>query len=382
MNYFSNTYIEVNLDNLIYNLKFVKDNNKDKEIIAVVKDDAYGHGCIQVSRELIKNGVKILAVGNLIEAIYLRNSGIKVPILIFGVTSVNYIDELINYDLIQSITSVEYANMIIEKLKKINKVLKVHLKLETGMGRVGLFASDENLEIVNNIFRNPLLDIQGIYSHFSDADNMDRDYTINQYKIFSSFCNNIDKLKLNIRYKHICNSAGSLNYQFNDVTHIRPGLLLYGYNMANEIDKLKPVMTLKAKIVHIKKVKKGECIGYSRTYRTQRESIIGTLNIGYGYGYPRYLSNKGKVIVNNEFANIVGNICMDHCMIDITNIRGVNLFDDAILIGESEDKAIDAHEIANHGNTICYEVLCGIRRRIPRIYLENNKVKYIREGYV
>lgn len=381
MEIIDNVYAEVNLDSLIYNLNLVRDISNNKHVIGVVKDDAYGHGAIFISRSLIENGVKILAVGNIDEGILLRDSGVKVPILILGVTPVNYVKDLLRYDLTQTITSFEYASLLINKLLEFKKPLKVHIKVETGMGRVGLIASDENLKIVNNIFINPLFDVKGIYSHLSDAGSYDRTYTMHQYKLFNAFCNNIEKLKLNIKYKHICNSAGSLNYKFDNIGYIRPGLLLYGYNTCmGNYTEFKPVMTLKAKIVHIKKVHKGQFIGYDRTYKANREIVVATLNIGYGYGYPRYLSNKGRVILKNRYANIIGNICMDHCMIDITHIDSVNIFDEVVLIGKDGDKMIDANEIAVYGNTICYEVLCGIRRKITRIYLKGNRVKYVREG--
>ncbi|AID44009.1 Alanine racemase [Candidatus Arthromitus sp. SFB-mouse-NL] len=376
-----NVYAEVNLDNLVKNLKFIQNINGNNKIIPVIKDDAYAHGIIEVANKFIDNGIQILSVGDINEGILLRKFGVRVPILVFGITPAENIDDLIKNDLTQTVSSFEYANIILEKLSRINKRLKVHIKVDTGMGRVGLIASDENFKIVNNICSNPLIDIQGVYSHFSDAGGEDKNYTVNQYKLFKLFCNNLSKLKLDIKYKHICNSEGSLNYRFDDIEYIRPGLSLYGYSMGKNYEELKPVMSLKAKVVHIKKANKGEYIGYGKTYRVDKESYIATLNIGYGHGYPRYLSNKGRVIVNNEFANIVGSICMDHCMIDITNIINIKLFDDVILIGSSGEKNIDAHEIARYGNTICYEVLCGIRRKVPRVYLEDNKIKYIREGY-
>ena len=381
MKFYKNVYAEINLDNLVHNLELIRSFNGNQKIIAVVKDDAYGHGAVEISKKLIENNIEMLAVGHIGEAIELRKSGINVPILIMGVTPIEYLYELLNYRLTQTITSFEYAILLLGELSKINKKLKVHIKVETGMGRVGLFASDENYEIVNNIFRNPFFEVEGIYSHFSDADSEDASYTMRQYKLFELFCNNLDKLKLNIKYKHMCNSAGSINFKFEYLNCIRPGLLLYGYNngIKNKSIKFKPIMNLKARVVHIKRVHKGEFIGYGKTYKADKEGIIATINVGYGYGYPRYLSNKGKVILNGCYSNIVGNICMDHFMIDITNIRGVKLFDEVLLMGEIMGKRIYANDIADFGQTICYEVLCGIRRKVPRIYLSNDEIVNIRE---
>lgn len=380
MKFDKNVYAEINLDNLEHNFNLVKSINKYKKIIAVVKEDAYGHGAVEISKELIKCGVDMLAVVKVEEAIELRENGINIPILIFGVTPIEYLNELLKYELTQTITSFEYAILLLEELKKINKILKVHIKMETGMGRVGLIASDENLKIVNNIFINPLFNVEGIYSHFSDADNEDESYTLVQYQQFNLFCNNLDKSKLNIKYKHICNSAGSIKFPNFDGNAIRPGIILYGYNLIKDKQYInfKPVMSLKARIVHIKEVHKGESIGYGRTYKADKKRIIATINVGYGSGYPRYLSNKGKVLINGVYCDIVGNICMDHTMIDITFVENVKLFDEVILMGESVDKSIYATDICKFGETICYEVLCGIRRRIPRVYIKDNKVLSVR----
>lgn len=366
-------YAEICLDNLINNLNYIREINGNKNIIAVVKDNAYGHGIVHVSKKLCENEICMLAVSNIDEAIKLRESNIKIPILIMGVTPLNCVNELVDYGLTQTITSFEYAILLSERLKKISKQLRVHIKLETGMGRVGLFASDENYEIVNNIFRNPFFEVEGIYSHFSNADNEDESYTMYQYKLFSSFCNNLEKLKLNIKYKHISASSGILNFKHDVSNCSRPGLLLYGYvqNLRKKHTQFKPVMNLKAQIVHIKKIHRAESIGYGRTYISDSEKIIATVNLGYGDGFPRYLSNKGKVILKGSYANIVGNICMDQFMIDITHIDNVKLFDEVLLMGSQKELSIYPSDIAEIGNTICYEVLCGIRERVPRVYIDS-----------
>ncbi len=373
MNLRRTVYAEINLDNLVNNLNAVKKLSKEKNIICVVKDNAYGHGLVNVSRKLCENNIEMLAVSNIEEGIKLRENNINLPILIMGVTPIYCVNELVNYRLTQTISSFEYALLLSDKLSQISQKLKVHIKLETGMGRVGLFASDENYEIVNNIFRNPLFEVEGIYSHFADADSEDQSYTIKQYKLFSSFCNNLERLKLNIKYKHISASSGILNFKFDELNCSRPGLLLYGYdqNSRKKHTQFKPVMNLKAQIVHIKKIHKGESIGYGRTYISDSEKIIATINLGYGDGFPRYLSNKGRVILKGEYANIVGNICMDQFMIDITHIKDVKIFDEVIIIGSQDSLNISPYDIAELGNTICYEVLCGIRERVPRIYIHN-----------
>lgn len=375
MKLYDNVYAEINLDNLIHNLNLVKAFNKDQKIIAVVKDDAYGHGAVEISKILVENSVEMLAVGCVREGIELRKNGINICILIMGVTPVEYLDELLKYNLTQTITSYEYAELLTNKLRVLNEKLVVQIKLETGMGRVGLFASDENYKIVNNIFRSPFFEVDGVYSHFSNSDYPRDEYNFDQYKIFNVFCNNLEKLGLSIKYKHMCNSSGSLNFNFGYLNSIRPGLILYGYNHSEKMDvKFKPVMSLKGRIVHIKSIHKGNFIGYGKNYKTVRESRIATVNIGYGHGYPRYLSNEGKIILKDNYANIIGNICMDHFMVDVTDVNDVKIFDEVTLIGESGGKSIFADDIARIGKTICYEVLCGIRRKVQRVYIKNNQI--------
>lgn len=375
MKLYDNVYAEINFDNLIHNLNIVKSFNRDQKIIAVVKDNAYGHGAVEVSKILVKNSIDVLAVGCVREGIELRKCGINAYILVMGVTPIEYLDELLEYNLTQTITSYEYAELLTNKLKIFNKKLKVQIKLETGMGRVGLFASDENYKIVNNIFRNPFFEVDGVYSHLSNSDYSKDEYNFYQYKILNNFCNNLEKLGLNIRYRHICNSSGSLNFSFENLNTIRPGLILYGYNHSEKMDvKIKPVMSLKGRIVHIKNMRKGNFVGYGKNYMVVKDSKIATINIGYGHGYPRYLSNRGKVIIKNNYANIVGNICMDHLMVDVTDIDDVKIFDKVTLIGEIEGKSVFADDIAKIGKTICYEVLCGIRRKVQRVYIKDNKI--------
>ena len=385
MRFYKNVYSEINLDNLVHNLNIIRDINPDHKVIAVVKDDAYGHGAVDVSKKLIECGVEMLAVGYIGEALELRRCGISESILIMGITPLDYLDELLDYGLTQTITSFEYAILLSDALSIRKRKLKVHLKIETGMGRVGLFASDENFKIVNNIYRNPFFEVEGIYTHLSNSDNPSDDYTFKQYELFKSFCNSLDRLKLNINYRHICNSSGILNFKFNDMNCVRPGLLLYGYGnntSFNDSFKFKSVMKLKASIVHIKNVSKGEFIGYSKSYKVDREKVVATINVGYGHGYPRYLSNKGIVILKGKYCRVIGNICMDHFMVDITEVEGVKLFDSVTLMGEDSRKKINADDIAHIGGTICYEFLCGIRRKVPRVYVSGGNVVNIRECMV
>ncbi len=383
MKFYRNVYSEINLDNLVHNLNIIKAIDMSKKIIAVVKDDAYGHGAVEVSKSLINNGVEMLAVGYVGEALELRKSGINIPILIMGITPLDYLDELLNYGFIQTVASFEYAILLSEALSIRNEILTIHLKIETGMGRVGLFASDENYKIVNNIFRNPFLKIEGIYTHLSNSDDISDDYTFRQYEVFESFCNSLGNLKLNINCIHICNSAGILNFKFDIANCVRPGISLYGYGNSGSFDygylDFKPIMKLKASIVHIKNVREGEFIGYGKSYKVDKEKVVATVNVGYGHGYPRYLSNIGKVIIKGKYCKIIGIICMDHFMVDVTEIKDVKLFDVVTLMGEDDGKKIDANDIANMGGTICYEFLCGIRRKVPRIYISDNDIVSIRD---
>jgi len=375
-------WAEVNLDNLAHNMREIRKISKSKDIIAVIKADGYGHGALDIAPTLLENGATKIAVAVLNEAIELRRGGIKAPIIILGFTPPSLIDMLLRYDIEQTVYSYELAKEISNMAQKKNKKAKIHIALDTGMGRIGFLPNDESIEDVYKISKLPNIIIEGLYSHFSTADEEDKTYTELQLKKFNEFYDKLIKKGIKINIRHIANSAAIIDLPKSHFEAVRPGIILYGYYPSEEVSRekinLKPVMSLKTNIVHIKKLPAGEYIGYGRKFKTNRESIIATLPVGYADGYTRFLFEKAKVIINGSFAPVVGRICMDQCMVDVTDIKNVQLGDEVILLGEKDNLKFDADDIAKLIGTINYEVTCMISKRVPRVYLKSGKVIKIR----
>lgn len=375
-------WAEINLDNLAHNMKEIKRISKAKEIIGIVKADAYGHGALDIAPILLENGVTRLAVAVLNEAVELRRGGIKCPIMILGYTPPNLIDLLIKYDIEQTVYSYELAKEISSKAVEENKIAKIHIAFDTGMGRIGFLSEEKDIEEIERISKLPNIKLEGIFSHFSTADEKDKSYTYDQLKKFNLFYNELQERGIKINIRHIANSAAIIDMPETHFEAVRPGIILYGYYPSEEVDKtkvdLKPVMSLKTNIVHLKKVNAGEYISYGRTFKTERESILGTLPVGYADGYTRSLGDNAKVIIKGKLIPVVGRICMDQCMIDLTDLPDVKLGDEVILIGEDNGLKMTADELASILGTINYEVLCMISRRVPRVYVKDKKVIKIR----
>lgn len=375
-------WAEINLDNLAHNMKEIKGISKSKEIMAVVKADAYGHGAIDVAPVLLENGATRLAVAVINEAVELRRSGINVPIMILGYTPAIFSHELFKYDIQQTVTSYQYAKELSIEAKREKKVVKVHLAFDSGMGRIGFLPSEESIDEIYKISKLENLEIVGGFSHFSTADEENKDYTFEQLKKFHYFCDKLASKGIELNIRHIANSAAIIDLEDTHFDAVRPGIILYGYYPSDEVQlekiKLKPVMTLKTNIVHIKKLEKGQYISYGRKYQTSKEEIIATLPVGYADGYTRQLTEKAKVIINGEFAPVVGRICMDQCMVDVTHLKDVKIGDEVILMGEHNNLKFNADDIASVLGTINYEVVCMISKRVPRVYIKDNKVVKIR----
>lgn len=375
-------WAEVNLDNIINNINEIKKNINAEEIIAVVKANAYGHGAIDVALILVESGADKLAVATLSEALELREAGIKVPILILGYTDVSFAEMLINNDIEQTVYSLDYAKELSKKAEALGKIAKIHIAVDTGMGRIGFLPNKKSVEEVVEISKLINLKITGVFTHFSNADEEDKSYAHNQIEKFNSFINEIEKREVNLGVKHISNSASIIDIEDAHYNAIRPGIILYGYYPSDYInkDKLKlmPALSLKCQVIHVKELPKGEYIGYGRKFRTERDSVIATLPIGYADGYIRGLYGKAQVIINGKLAPVVGKICMDQCMVDVTDIGPVNVGDEVILLGEDNGIKNNADDMAEILDTINYEILCMIGRRVPRIYIKDGKMVNVR----
>lgn len=382
-NNFRPVWEEVNLDNLAYNMKSIRAKTKSKEIFGVVKADAYGHGAVEVAPVLLENGATRLSVAVLSEGVELRKSGIKCPINILGVTPETLFDDVIDYDLEPVVFNYDYAYKLSMVAVAKNKIVNIHIKVDTGMGRIGFLPTDESVAEAVKISKLPNLEIQGLFSHFSTADEVDKEYSKYQFEKYNWFLNKLVDNGVKIKIRDIANSAAIMELSDTHYDGTRPGIILYGYYPSNDVDKkeldIKPVMTLKANILHIKTMEPGQYIGYGRKFKTERKSIIATLGIGYADGYTRMLSGKAKVIINGKFAPVVGNICMDQCMIDITDVEGVKVGDEVILMGTDGKLKFDVDDIAPLLGTINYEVLCMVGKRVPRVYIKGGEIVKVRD---
>ncbi|NFD83240.1 alanine racemase [Clostridium botulinum] len=371
-------WAEIDLDNLQHNLKQIKKICGNKEIIGVIKANAYGHGAMEVAPTLLENGVSRLAVAVLSEAMELRMSGVKESIMILGYTPGALGDMLLDNDIEQSVYSYNDALELSKIAVLKRKILKIHIVVDTGMGRIGFLPTKESVEDVYKISKLPNIKIEGLFSHFSSADELDKYYTLYQMNKYNEFINKLEEKNIQVPIKHIANSAAIIDLENTHLDAVRAGIIMYGYYPSNYVLRdninLKPVMSLKTSIVHIKKVSSGEYISYGRTFKTERESIIATLPIGYADGYNRLLSNKGKVIVNGKLAPVIGRVCMDQCMIDVTFIENLKVGDVVTIMGEENGVSYTAENIASQIGTISYEVICNVNKRVPRVYKKDGKI--------
>ena len=377
-------WAEIDLDILANNMRNKKKLAGDKEVMAVVKADAYGHGALDVAPCLLENGASKLAVAMLTEAIELRNNNITAPIMILGYTPIYLGEELIKYNIEQTIYDLNYAKELSNLAIKLNKKAKVHIALDTGMGRIGFLPTDESFNAICEICNLPGLDVIGIFTHFSSSDEKNKEYTQYQFNQIYNFIERLEVNEINIPIKHASNSAAIIDLPNTYLDAVRAGIILYGYYPSDEVKKdnlsIKPALTLKAKIAHVKELDSGMYISYNRTFKTSRKSKIATIPIGYADGYIRTLKHEAKVIVNGQLAPIVGNICMDQFMIDVTDIDNVKSGDEVILLGESNEVKFNADDLAKCMNSINYEVLCLLKNRVPRAYIKNGKIIHVKNN--
>jgi alanine racemase len=358
------TFAEVDLKALSYNLGVVRKKTGSSNTLAVVKANAYGHGAVEISNHLLKNDVPKLGVAFTSEGIALRESGITCPILVFF--DRENISECIEYGLTPVVFDYAYAKKISSEARRLNIQVSVHVKVDTGMGRVGILANKALSEIVKiDSLKN--IRIEGLMSHFSDADLKDKTFAKKQINQFSSLVKDFKKARISFKYLHIANSAAVLDMPDSYFNMVRPGIMLYGYAYDN-VKGLKPVLSLKSKIILIKTVPRGTPVSYGRTFVTRRKSKIATIALGYADGYSRRLSNTGEVLISGKRAPVAGRVCMDTTMIDITDIPDANYNSEVVLIGHQGKEQITAQDIAEKIGTIPYEVLTSIGQRVTRVY--------------
>lgn len=372
------SFVEVNTASLRHNFSAVKSIvPKDAHIMAVVKANAYGAGAIKASEIFLQEGANYLGVATLDEALELRSHFSKTPILILGYSPNSNASMLIDNDLSAMIFSLEQAEVFSQMALKSQKRLKIHLKIDTGMHRLGLEPNFKSIEIIKKIRALKGLEIEGIFTHLSNADAKIKTHAKNQMKTFNAFLEQLLDQKIEFQYRHAYNSAGILslcNGNENRFLNLyRPGIMLYGFYPSNGMKEscptiLKNVISLKAQIVQIRSVKKGEFIGYGEHFYTNEETLVGVLALGYADGLMRALGNRIQVAINNQLAPLIGKVCMDQCFVKLNNIQAKE-GDEVILFGDKSAKANDASEIAALLNTIPYETISTLSKRLERVYI-------------
>ena len=370
------TWAEINLDNLAFNLKSVKKFvGRNLKYMAVVKADGYGHNAVRCARRFESEGIDWLGVVLPEEGVELRDAGIKKPILCLGSFWFGQENLLLDNDLTPVIYQIDKADTLNQIAEKRDVIANIHIKIDTGMGRIGVrFDEIEGFAEKLKSFKN--LNVEGLMTHFAAADNLsENDFTDLQIKRLKDCLSIFETKGFRPIYKDLANSPGAIVHENSREDMVRLGGVLYGLGddvLPTGVAKpeLRAVMSIFSRIAHLKLVPKGETLGYSRTFRTQKDSLIATIPIGYEDGIPRSLSNKGKVIINGHFARIVGRISMDWTIIDVTDIPNVKLEDKVVMIGEENGLTISAEDIAQQSGTISYEITCGINRRVPKIYVE------------
>lgn len=372
------TYVEIHLDSFRHNLLAVRSIlSSAVKILAVVKADAYGHGAVPCAKAAIDTGADYLGVGILEEGIELRENGITAPILVLGGIFPNDAKDLIQYNLSTVLSGQNLAKSLSQEADKAGKTVGVHIKIDTGMGRLGVLP--ENLiPLLEYIRQYKNLLIEAVSTHFSSADEEDPGYTLLQLSRFNSALTQLKTAGVAIPITHCANSAALLKFPQSWFNMTRPGLLLYGalpspslkpYAILRNDGRFQPVMHWKSRIIQINRIPKGHYLSYGRNYMTPRDSLIATLPVGYADGLTRRLSGKMSVLVNGKKISQVGNICMDMCLIDVSELPDVRVGDEAVIFGRQKEETITVEEVAEQCGTLPYEILCAVSKRVPRIYL-------------
>ena len=383
------TWAEIDLNAYAHNITELKRITRNgARLMAVVKANGYGHGAIEVARKALENGAQYLGVARINEAVQLRTAGLDAPILIFGYTPPDLAETLIRYDLTQTVYSIAAANTLSGIAGRQGKKIKVHIKVDSGMGRLGLLLKEptagnpgdrpatDPVQQALAISRLSGLTVEGTLTHFATADSTDKSYANRQLEKFLDFVDRLRREGLEPPIKHAANSGALIDLPESHLDMVRPGIATYGLYPSGEVNKnkvdLKPVMTLKSRIIHLKKVPAGFNISYGITYQTNKSTTIATVPIGYADGFNRLLSNRGHMLVHGQRVPIVGRVCMDLTMLDVGNVPDVAIEDDVVVFGQHQNESVTADEMASTLNTINYEIVSTITARVPRIYVKQD----------
>lgn len=374
-------WAEINLDAIVHNYKEIRRiTNQNSKIMAIIKADGYGHGFKKIAEVLSECGIDAFGVATTDEALQIRKAGFALPVLILGIIPDDELTTVIQNGISVSVTNLSLAKKISSVASSLKTDAKIHIKLDTGMGRIGFVCGDDDRMTADEIIEAsnlPYIKIEGVFSHFSKADEYDKSYTELQYKRFCTICEILEKRGIRIPFKHICNSAGIIQFPEYHLDMVRSGIITYGFYPSDEVDKSKisliPAMTVKTQVTNVKKIHHESLISYGGKYIAKPGDVIATIAIGYADGFSRILSGKAQVIINGHIAKVVGNICMDQCMVDVTDIPDIKIGDEVIIFGSDGNNTITVESVAQLLGTINYEVVCSVGKRIPRAYIQNNQ---------
>lgn len=373
MNSLRPTWAEIDLDAIVHNVRELRNCLTPKtRFMAVIKANAYGHGLVQVARICEREGVDFLGVALLDEACYLRDCGIKTPIMILGYTPVNGAELVVTGGFRQTVYNWEGAESLSQAAVALGKEAVIHIKLDTGMSRIGFLPGEEALHVIEKIAALPNLVIEGVFTHFAQADSLDRSFTYLQLERFHQFLEGLDCLGIRIPIRHAANSAGIIQFPEAHLDMVRAGVSLYGLRPSPELDikglQLIPAMRLISRVVMVKEIPASTPISYGGTYLTPEPTKVATVPVGYGDGYTRFYSNCAWASVKGRPVPLIGRVCMDQCMFDVSEVEEVKIGDEVILFGRPGD-GITADDLARITGTINYEVICLINSRVPRCYI-------------
>ncbi len=379
-------WAEIALENLKENIRLIKRETSAPRLLLAVKADAYGHGAVEIAQYL-KGEVSCFGVASVEEGISLREKGTKGEILVLSPLPYSRIPLLFEYALMPTVTEEDFLRLLAKEAKRLRKVISVYLEVDTGMGRTGLLPEAAR-KAIDLILDSPLIRLVGIFSHFPSADS-ERDFTLGQISSFRKFIGEVrEKLKPPVFFS-LANSAGIINFPSSHLQMTRPGLLAYGIapeslnsgkreGRENLASKVRPVLSLYSRIVNLRHLPKGASVSYNRRFKTERDSLIGVVACGYGDGVPYNLTNRGEVLVKGKRARIVGQVCMDLMMVDLSSLKGVKIGDRVTLIGQEGKEEITVKDLAFWANTIPYEILCRISPRVKRVFKEKGRVLWVR----
>ena len=384
---FDSTRVKIDLDAISANFDAVRE-KVQVPVMAVVKADAYGHGAIQVAR-LLEGKCAFFGVSSMLEAMELRQAGLKTPILILGHTPVNAFSTAVQEEIRPTIYRWEDAVALSEAALQVGKLARFHFAVDTGMSRLGFQATQADADVCGKIAKLPGLEPEGIFSHYATADCEELDRSYSQQKLFDRFCAMLEERGVTLPIRHMSNSAGLMNFD-GHYSMVRAGIVLYGMYPSTEVDpsrlKLRPALQWLSRVTHVKTLPAGREISYGGTYVTTGDTVVATVPVGYADGYRRSLSGRFYVLIRGQRAPILGRICMDQMMVDVTGIPGVQSGDRVTLVGQDGEEAISMEKIAEVADSFNYEFVCGISRRVPRIYVSGGRkihsVHYLTDAFL